>query len=209
MHVRLVIATVSEESTVDDLLSYVEGTAMPSFDGQEGLMTFAAMKVSDSNMLTWTTWKNKDARDAADEIMQQAVSGAKEFLAAPPEVLEGELVASQMFMEEHPIPFYARFVVGAGVKEGKTYEDVAEWLQSSVYTTYQSLDGIIEAAGVKVDATKGFSYNFWTDETAYEKGKEVVSSVTAEAVENLIESAPTEHVGECSIWKTYPDFGKL
>ena len=33
--------------------------------------------------------------------------------------------------------------------------------------------------------------------------------VTAEAVENLIESAPTEHVGECSIWKTYPDFGKL
>ncbi len=45
MYVRLVIATVSEESTVDDLLSYVEGTAMPSFDGQEGLLTFAAMKV--------------------------------------------------------------------------------------------------------------------------------------------------------------------
>ena len=209
MYVRLVVATVNEESTADNLLSYVEGTAMPSFDGQEGLLTFAAMKVSESNMLTWTTWKNKDARDAADEIMKQAVSGAKEFLAAPPEILEGDLVASQMFTGEHPVPFYARFVVGVGVKEGKTYEDVAEWLQSSVYTTYQSLDGIIGAAAVKVDEGRGFSYNFWTDETSYEKGKEVVSSVTADAVENLIESAPIEYVGECSIWKTYPDFGEL
>ncbi len=209
MYVRLVIATVNEGSSVDDLLSYVVETAMPSFDGKEGLLTFAAMKVSDSNMLTWTTWANKDVRDAADETMKQAVGGAKEFLAGPPEILEGDLIASQMFLDQHPIPFYARFVVGAEVKEGKTYEDVGEWLQNSVYKTYERLDGIVGAAGVKVDESKGFSYNFWTDETAYEKGKEVVSSVTAEAVENLIESVPTEYVGECSIWKTYPDFGKL
>ena len=108
-------------------------------------------------------------------------------------------------------PFFARFVLGGGTQEGKTYDDVAEFMTNTVYPAYENVDGIFATAACKVDDTSGFSFNFWTSHDAAHAASDVIADVVKDAVANLIKETPQELTGECNGWKNYVDFpvGKL
>ena len=164
--------------------------------------------------MAWSTWANEEAKDASIEKFNQALAGAAEMLAGQPEVLEGSMVAGQQYMavsKDGEDGFFARFVLGGGTQEGKTYDDVAEFMTNTVYPAYENVEGIFASAACKVDEDQGFSFNFWTSHDAAHGASDIISSIVSDAVANLIKEAPQELTGECNIWKNYVDFpvGKM
>ena len=107
--------------------------------------------------------------------------------------------------------FFARFVIGGGTQESKTYDDVAEFMTNTVYPAYENVDGIFATAACKVDDNSGFSFNFWTSHDAAHAASDVIADVVQDAVTNLIKEAPQELTGDCNVWKNYVDFpvGKM
>jgi hypothetical protein len=107
--------------------------------------------------------------------------------------------------------FFARFVIGGGIQEGKSYDDVAEFMTNTVYTAYENVEGIFASAACKTNDEEGFSFNFWTSHEAAHAASDVISSVVSDAVSNLIKEAPEELTGQCDVWKNYIDFpvGKM
>ena len=107
--------------------------------------------------------------------------------------------------------FFARFVLGGGTQEGKTYDDVAEFMTNTVYPAYENVEGIYGTGACKIAEDKGFSFNFWTDHDAAHAASDVIASVVSDAVANLISEPPQEITGQCDIWRNYVDFpvGKL
>ena len=58
------------------------------------------------------------------------------MLDGQPEVMEGPMVAGQQYIavsKEGKEGFFARFVLGGGTQEGKTYDDVGEFMTNTVY----------------------------------------------------------------------------
>ena len=152
-------------------------------------------------------WRNVDK-------FNQALAGAAEMLDGQPEVMEGPMVAGQQYIavsKEGEEGFFARFVLGGGTQEGKTYDDVAEFMTNTVYPAYENVEGIYGTGACKVSEDKGFSFNFWTDHDAAHAASDVIASVVSDAVANLISEPPQEITGQCNIWKNYVDFpvGKL
>ena len=107
--------------------------------------------------------------------------------------------------------FFARFVMGGGMQDGKTYDDAASFMKSTVYPAYENVEGIYASAACKVDDDTGFSFNFWTNHDAAHAASDVIGGVVKDAVTSLIKEAPKELTGECNVWKNYVDFpvGKL
>mgnify|MGYP003312901386 FL=1 len=124
------------------------------------------------------------------------------------------MVAGQQYImvpKDGEEPFFARFVMGGGTQEGKTYDDIADFMTNTVYTAYENVEGIYATGACKIDENSGFSFNFWTSHDAAHAASEVISSVVSDAVSSLIKEAPQELTGECNVWKNYVDFpvGKL
>ncbi len=194
MFVRLTLADV-KEGEMDNALEYVKNTVMPSYDGIAGLLGIAACATS-------------------IDKFNEALAGAAEMLDGQPEVMEGPMVAGQQYIavsKEGEEGFFARFVLGGGTQEGKTYDDVAEFMTNTVYPAYENVEGIYGTGACKVAEDKGFSFNFWTDHDAAHAASDVIASVVSDAVANLISEPPQEITGQCDIWRNYVDFpvGKL
>ena len=137
-----------------------------------------------------------------------------DMLDSKPESMEGPMVAGQTYVlvpKDGEEPFVARFVIGSGTQDGKTYDDVADFMTNTVYPAYESVEGIFAAGACKTGENTGFSFNFWTSHDAAHAASEVISSVVSDAVSSLIKEAPQELTGECNVWKNYVDFpvGKL
>ena len=179
-----------------------------------GLLGIAACAANDGRFMAWSTWANEEAKDASIEKFNQALAGAGEMLAGQPVVTEGTMVAGQQYVavsKDGEDGFFARFVLGGGTQEGKTYDDVADFMTNTVYPAYENVEGIYGTGACKVAEDKGFSFNFWTNHDAAHAASDVISSVVSDAVANLISEAPQEITGQCDIWKNYVDFpvGKL
>jgi quinol monooxygenase YgiN len=213
MFVRLTIADV-KEGEINNALEYVKNTVIPSYDGLPGLLGLAACETNDGRFMAWSTWANEGAKEASIDKFNQALAGAADMLAGQPDVTEGSMVAGQQYIavsKDGGDRFFARFVLGGGTQEGKTYDDVAEFMTNTVYPAYENVEGIYGAGACKVAEDKGFSFNFWTDQGAANGASDVIASVVSEAVENLISEPPQEITGQCDIWRNYVDFpvGKL
>ena len=213
MFVRLTLADV-KEGEMDNALEYVKNTVMPSYDGISGLLGIAACATNDGRFMAWSTWANGEAKEASIDKFNQALAGASEMLDGQPEVMEGPMVAGQQYImvpKDGEDPFFARFVLGGGTQDGKTYDDVAEFMTNTVYPAYENVDGIFGTAACKVDENSGFSFNFWTSHDAAHAASDVIADVVQDAVTNLIKEAPQELTGECNVWKNYVDFpvGKM
>ena len=213
MFVRLTLADVNE-GEMNNALEYVKNTVIPSYDGISGLLGIAACATNDGRFMAWSTWSNEDAKDASIDKFNQALAGATEMLAGQPEVIEGSMVAGQQYIavsKDGEEGFFARFVLGGGTQEGKTYDDVTEFMTNTVYPAYENVDGIFATAACKVDDTSGFSFNFWTSHDAAHAASDVIADVVQDAVSSLIKEAPKELTGDCTVWKNYVDFpvGKM
>ena len=213
MFVRLTLADV-KEGEMDNALEYVKNTVMPSYDGISGLLGIAACATNDGRFMAWSTWANGEAKEASIDKFNQALAGASEMLDGQPEVMEGPMVAGQQYImvpKDGEEPFFARFVLGGGTQDGKTYDDVAEFMSNTVYPAYENVEGIYATAACKTADDKGFSFNFWTNHDAAHAASDVIAGVVSEAVTNLIKEAPQELTGQCEVWKNYVDFpvGKI
>ena len=213
MFVRLTLADV-KEGEMDNALEYVKNTVMPSYDGISGLLGIAACATNDGKFMAWSTWANEEAKNASIDKFNQALAGAADMLDGQPEVMEGPMVAGQQYIavsKEGEEGFFARFVLGGGNQDCKTYDDVAEFMTNTVYPAYENVEGIYGTGACKVAEDKGFSFNFWTDHDAAHAASDVIASVVSDAVANLISEPPQEITGQCNIWKNYVDFpvGKL
>ena len=165
MFVRLTLADV-KEGEIDNALEYVKNTVMPSYDGIPGLLGLAACATNDGRFMAWSTWANEEAKAASIDQFNQALAGAADMLDGQPEVMEGPMVAGQQYIavsKDGEDGFFARFVLGGGTQEGKTYDDVAEFMTNTVYPAYENVEGIFASAACKVGEDSGFSFNFWTD----------------------------------------------
>ena len=212
MYVRFSIATPKEGMT-ETALNYFRDVAIPVYDNSKGLLSAGACLASNGKMMAWTMWANKEAKESAMDKFNQNVSGIMEHLSEPPIHMEGPMVAGQQYImvpngtsEGEDDHFFARFVIGAGAKEGKTYDDVGAFMRDTVYPAYENVDGIYASAACQVDETSGFSFNFWEDHDAANGASDVIASVVKEAVENLISEEPQELTGQCHVWKNYVDF---
>ena len=213
MFVRLTLADV-KEGEMDNALEYVKNTVMPSYDGISGLLGIAACATNDGRFMAWSTWANGEAKEASIDKFNQALAGASEMLDGQPKVMEGPMVAGQQYImvpKDGEDSFFARFVLGGGTQEGKTYDDVAEFMTNTVYPAYEKVDGIFATAACKVDDNSGFSFNFWTSHDAAHAASDVIANVVQDAVASLIKEAPQELTGDCTVWKNYVDFpvGKM
>ena len=213
MFVRLTLADV-KEGEIDNALEYVKNTVIPSYDGIPGLLGLAACETHDGRFMAWSTWANEEAKTASIDKFNQALAGAADMLEGQPEVMEGPMVAGQQYIavsKDGEDGFFARFVLGGGTQEGKTYDDVAEFMTNTVYPAYENVEGIFASAACKVGEDSGFSFNFWTDHDAAHAASDVIASIVSDAVANLIKEAPQEVTGQCDIWKNYVDFpvGKI
>ena len=213
MFVRLTLADV-KEGEIDNALEYVKNTVMPSYDGIPGLLGLAACATNDGRFMALSTWANEEAKAASLDQFNQALAGAADMLDGQPEVMEGPMVAGQQYIavsKDGEDGFFARFVLGGGTQEGKTYDDVAEFMTNTVYPAYENVEGIFASAACKVGEDSGFSFNFWTDHDAAHEASDVIASIVSDAVANLIKEAPQEVTGQCNIWKNYVDFpvGKM
>ena len=213
MFVRLTLADVNE-GEMDNALEYVKNTVIPSYDGISGLLGIAACATNDGRFMAWSTWANEEAKEASIDKFNQALAGAADMLAGQPEVMEGPMVAGQQYIavsKDGDEGFFARFVMGGGTQEGKTYDDIADFMTNTVYTAYENVEGIYATGACKIDENSGFSFNFWTSHDAAHAASEVISSVVSDAVASLIKEAPKELTGECNVWKNYVDFpvGKI
>ena len=115
--------------------------------------------------MAWTTWANNEAKEAAMSEFQQNLAGLGDFYLNPQQYLKGQWLQDNntlWFQKMVKISFFARFVLGGGTQEGKTYDDVAEFMTNTVYPAYENVDGIFATAACKVDDNSGFSFNFWT-----------------------------------------------
>ena len=213
MYVRLGLANPKEGMT-EDALNYFRDIAIPVYDQVSGLLGAAACINNAGQLMAWTTWVNNEAKEAAMSEFQQNLAGLADFITEPPTILEGPMVAGQQYImvpKEGGDSFFARFVMGGGMQDGKTYDDAASFLKSTVYPAYENVEGIYASAACKVDDDTGFSFNFWTNHDAAHEASDVIASVVSDAVANLISEAPQEITGQCDIWKNYVDFpvGKL
>ena len=213
MYVRLGLANPKEGMT-EDALNYFRDVAIPVYDQVSGLLGAAACINNAGQLMAWTTWVNNEAKEAAMSEFQQNLSGLADFITEPPTILEGPMVAGQQYImvsKDGEDPFFARFVLGGGTQEGKTYDDVAEFMTNTVYPAYENVEGIYGTGACKVAEDKGFSFNFWTDHDAAHAASDVIASVVSDAVANLISEPPQEITGQCDIWRNYVDFpvGKL
>ena len=142
MFVRLTLADV-KEGEMDNALEYVKNTVMPSYDGISGLLQIAACATNDGRFMAWSTWANEDSKNASIDKFNEALAGATEMLDGQPEVMEGPMVAGQQYIavsKEGEEGFFARFVLGGGTQEGKTYDDVAEFMTNTVYPAYENVE---------------------------------------------------------------------
>ena len=213
MFVRLTLADV-KEGEMNNVLNYVKNSVIPSYEGLSGLLGIAACSTEDGKFMAWSTWANEGAKEASIESFNQALAGAMDMLDSKPESMEGPMVAGQTYVlvpKDGEEPFFARFVIGSGTQEGKTYDDVADFMTNTVYPAYESTEGIFAAGACKTGENTGFSFNFWTDTTAVENARPVISEVVSSAVSELISEEPKEYSGVCNIVKNYVDFpvGKL
>ena len=164
--------------------------------------------------MAWTMWANNEAKEAAMGEFQENLAGLADLITEPPTILEGPMVAAQQYImvpKEGGDSFFARFVMGGGMQDDKTYDDAANFMKSTVYPAYENVEGIYASAACKVDDDTGFSFNFWTNHDAAHAASDVIADVVKDAVANLIKEAPQELTGECNVWKNYADFpvGKL
>ena len=213
MYVRLGLAN-PKEGMAEDALNYFRDVAIPVYDQVSGLLGAACYINNEGQLMAWTTWANNEAKEAAMAEFQQNLAGLAELLNEPPTILEGPMVAGQQYImvpKDGEEPFFARFVMGGGTQEGKTYDDIADFMTNTVYTAYENVEGIYATGACKIDENSGFSFNFWTSHDAAHAASEVISSVVSDAVASLIKEAPKELTGECNVWKNYVDFpvGKI
>ena len=213
MYVRLGLAN-PKDGMAEEALNYFRDVAIPVYDQVSGLLGAAACINNAGQLMAWTTWANNEAKEAAMAEFQQNLAGLAELLNEPPTILEGPMVAGQQYImvpKDGEEPFFARFVIGSGTQEGKTYDDVADFMTNTVYPAYESTEGIFAAGACKTGENTGFSFNFWTDTTAVENARPVISEVVSTAVSELISEEPKEYSGVCNIVKNYVDFpvGKL
>ena len=213
MYVRLGLAN-PKDGMAEEALNYFRDVAIPVYDQVSGLLGAAACINNAGQLMAWTTWANNEAKEAAMAEFQQNLAGLAELLNEPPTILEGPMVAGQQYImvpKDGEEPFFARFVIGSGTQEGKTYDDVADFMTNTVYPAYESTEGIFAAGACKTAENTGFSFNFWTDTTAVENARPVISEVVSSAVSELISEEPKEYSGVCNIVKNYVDFpvGKL
>ena len=213
MYVRLGLAN-PKEGMAEEALNYFRDVAIPVYDQVSGLLGAAACINNEGQLMAWATWANNEAKEAAMAEFQQNLAGLAELLNEPPTILEGPMVAGQQYImvpKDGEEPFFARFVMGGGTQEGKTYDDIADFMTNTVYTAYENVEGIYATGACKIDENSGFSFNFWTDTTAVENARPVISEVVSSAVSELISEEPKEYSGVCNIVKNYVDFpvGKL
>ena len=213
MYVRLGLAN-PKEGMADDALSYFRDVAIPVYDQVSGLLGAAACINNAGQLMAWTTWANKEAKESAMAEFQQNLSGLADFITEPPTILEGPMVAGQQYIavpKDGEDSFFARFVLGGGTQDGKTYDDVAEFMSNTVYPAYEDVEGIFATAACMVGDDSGFSFNFWTSHDAAHAASDIISSIVSDAVSSLIREAPQELTGECTVWKNYVDFpvGKM
>tara|TARA_B100001939_G_scaffold55578_1_gene44820 strand:+ start:1663 stop:2304 length:642 start_codon:yes stop_codon:yes gene_type:complete len=213
MYVRLGLAN-PKEGMEEEALNYFRDVAITVYDQVSGLLGAAACINNEGQLMAWTTWANNDAKEAAMSEFQQNLAGLADYLAEPPTIFEGPMVAGQQYItvpKDGEDPFFARFVLGGGTQEGKTYDDIAEFMTNTVYPAYENVEGIFATAACKVDDNSGFSFNFWTSHDAAHAASDVISNVVQDAVANLIKEAPKELTGQCNVWKNYVDFpvGKI
>ena len=213
MYVRLGLANPKEGMT-QDALNYFRDVAIPVYDQVSGLLSAAACINNEGQLMAWTMWANNKAKEAAMAEFQENLSGLADFITEPPTILEGPMVAAQQYImvpKEGGDSFFARFVMGGGMQDGKTYDDAANFMKSTVYPAYENVEGIYASAACKVDDDTGFSFNFWTNHDAAHAASDVIGDVVKDAVTSLIKEAPKELTGECNVWMNYVDFpvGKL
>ena len=213
MYVRLGLANPKEGMT-QDALNYFRDVAIPVYDQVSGLLSAGACLNNEGQLMAWTMWADNEAKEAAMPEFQENLSGLADFITEPPTILEGPMVAAQQYImvpKEGVDSFFARFVMGGGMQDGKTYDDAANFMKSTVYQAYENVEGIYASAACKVDDDTGFSFNFWTNHDAAHAASDVIGDVVKDAVTSLIKEAPKELTGECNVWKNYVDFpvGKL
>ena len=213
MYVRLGLANPKEGMT-QDALNYFRDVAIPVYDQVSGLLSAAACINIEGQLMALTMWANNEAKDAAMTEFQENLSGLADFITEPPTIFEGPMVAAQQYImvpKEGGDSFFARFVMGGGMQDGKTYDDAASFIKSTVYPAYENVEGIYASAACKVDDDTGFSFNFWTNHDTAHAASDVIGDVVKDAVTSLIKEAPKELTGECNVWKNYVDFpvGKL
>ena len=122
MYVRLGLANPKEGMT-EEALNYFRDVAIPVYDQVSGLLGAAACINNEGQLMAWTTWANNDAKEAAMSEFQQNLAGLADYLAEPPTIFEGPMVAGQQYImvpKDGENPFFARFVLGGGTQEGKT-----------------------------------------------------------------------------------------
>ena len=213
MYVRLGLAT-PKEGMAEEALNYFRDVSIPVYDQVSGLLGAAGCINNEGQLMAWTTWANNEAKEAAMSEFQENLSGLAKFITEPPTILEGPMVAGQQYVmvpKDGEDEFFARFVLGGGTQEGKTYDDVTDFMRNTVYPAYENVEGIFASAACKMSEDQGFSFNFWTSHDAAHAASDVISSVVEEAVAGLIKEAPKELTGQCSVWKNYVDFpvGKM
>ena len=212
MYFRLTQVDI-QDGKMEDTLAYAS-SVMDSLKDTPGLFQICIAEMDNGQMTSWTLWANEDSKNASIDKFNEALAGAAEMLDGQPEVMEGPMVAGQQYIavsKEGGDGFFARFVLGGGTQECKTYDDVAEFMTNTVYPAYENVEGIYGTGACKVAEDKGFSFNFWTDHDAAHAASDVIASVVSDAVANLISEPPQEITGQCNIWKNYVDFpvGKL
>ena len=163
MYVRLGLANPKEGMT-EDALNYFKDVAIPLYDQVSGILSVGACINNEGQLMAWTMWANNEAKEAAMAEFQQNLSGLADFITEPPTILEGPMIAAQQYItvpKDGGDSFFARFVMGGGMQDGKTYDDAADFMKSTVYPAYENVEGIFASAACKVDDDIGFSFNFW------------------------------------------------
>ena len=144
MYVRLGLANPKEGMT-QDALNYFRDVAIPVYDQVSGLLSAAACINNEGQLMAWTMWANNEAKEAAMGEFQENLAGLADLITEPPTILEGPMVAAQQYImvpKEGGDSFFARFVMGGGMQDGKTYDDAASFMKSTVYPAYENVEGI-------------------------------------------------------------------
>ena len=163
MYVRLGLANPKEGMT-EDALNYFRDVAIPVYDQVSGILSAGACINNEGQLMAWTMWANNEAKEAAMDEFQQNLSGLADLITEPPTILEGPMIAAQQYImvpKDGGDSFFARFVMGGGMQDGKTYDDAGAFMTSTVYPAYENVNGIYASAARKVDNDTGFSFNFW------------------------------------------------
>ena len=208
---RLTLIDV-QDGKMEEAMAYGE-SKIEEFVGTPGLFQIAICENSVGQIMSWSTWADEDAMNAASEQIQQALSGLKDFVTGPPTIKYGTMKVGQQYVnimkgDREGQSFVVRMSYGSEYIDEK-YDEGMDWLQNTVYTGYEGTDGLLGAFAADT-GTELIGVSNWDSQDAMDASQETYQEFMKDA-ENYIKTPPTVVTGECNLWRNMVSFpaGKL